>query len=615
MNCIRRFMLGNHAIAQGFIEAGLAVAMGYPGTPSSEIMEYIMEEGKKYGIYAEWSSNEKVALEGAYGAAMTGARAIATMKHVGLNVAMDPLMSSAYTGVEGGLVIVTADDPGMWSSQNEQDNRWVGIHAYIPVLEPYDPANAKDLAKISMEFSSRMKHPILFRTVTRVSHTREAVEACSNASPIFGGGIDRRQKRFALIPSNARKLRNELLDRWMKIGEAVEELPVTIRSGDDLLIVTSGSAFTYVLDSINELEVNPTVINLSASVPIQRRKLLDLATGAKKIVVIEEGDPVIETQLKAALFDEGIRLPILGKSSFISPAGELTIDKVNAVIAGALGIQPPRRPRVEMGYEAPQRPPVFCPGCPHAASFYALKLASNTARAKPLFSGDIGCYSLGINLPFDEEDVLTDMGSSLGVGMGIYRGNGEKSFVVSVIGDSTYFHSGLPALANAVYNRTPLLLLVLDNRTTAMTGGQPNPTHSIPIEDTARGLGVRNVYSIDPFNIKEAIATMRRAIDDVKRGEVSVVVARRACALEAVKELKREGAKPLLYYVNDEACKACGICYNMIACPAIQPKDDGKAWIDPSMCSGCSVCAQVCPYDAIKPKGDPSWLKKWGEAL
>ncbi|GGP20262.1 indolepyruvate ferredoxin oxidoreductase [Thermocladium modestius] len=616
MACGKRFMLGNHAIAQGFLEAGISVAMGYPGTPSSEIMEYLMEEGGKRGIYAEWSSNEKVALEGAYGAAMTGARAIATMKHVGLNVGMDPLMSSAYTGVEGGLAIVTADDPGMWSSQNEQDNRWVGLHAYIPVLEPYDPANAKELAQIAMEFSEKMKHPVLFRTVTRVSHTRGPVYVCDGKSPVFGKGIDRTQKRFALVPANARKLKAELVGRWAKIEEAVEELPVKVEEGDPgLLVITSGSAFAYVMDSIKELEISPTVINLSVPVPVQRRKVLDLATKANKIIVVEEGDPVVETQIKAVLFDEGIKVPVLGKSNFVSPVGELSIDITNSVLAGAMGIEAPRRRGMDLGYEPPQRPPVFCPGCPHAASYYELKLASTTSKVKPLFSGDIGCYSLGINPPFDEEDVLTDMGSSLGVGMGINRGTNGRSFVVSIIGDSTFFHSGLPALASAIYNKTPLLLIVLDNRTTAMTGGQPNPTQAIPIEEAVRGLGVRNVYSIDPFNVKEAVNTMRNAIDAVKRGETAVVVSKRACALEAARKLRREGVEPLIYSVVEDACKACGICYNMIACPAIQPKDDGRAWIDPNSCVGCSVCAQVCPYDAIKPSGNLDWIKRWGETL
>ncbi|ADY01836.1 indolepyruvate:ferredoxin oxidoreductase (IOR), alpha subunit [Vulcanisaeta moutnovskia 768-28] len=613
-NCTTRLILGNHAIAHGALEAGVAVAAGYPGTPSSEIIEYLIDYGKEFGIYAEWSSNEKVAFEVAYGAALSGARSMTTMKHVGLNVAMDPLMSSAYTGVKGGFVIVTADDPNMWSSQNEQDNRWVGLHAYIPVFEPYDPQSAKDFIRLAIEFSEKYGHPVMMRTVTRVSHVRGPVTICTPEVPKYAREYVKDPRRHALIPAHARSLKEDLLRRWSNIERGVNELPHTYINDGKTLIITSGVAFTYALETVKNYGIRASILNVATPVPLPRKVITDAVTRTDKVIVIEEGDPVIEYQLKALLYDEGIRVPILGKAENIfNRVGELTINSVMSGLSKVLDIENPLTSikTVKVDYTPPSRPPVFCPGCPHAASFYELKVATAKSGVKPVFSGDIGCYSLGINNPFNEQDLLTNMGSSLGLGMGLYHGTNGRTMVISIIGDSTFFHAGLPALVNAVYNKTPMLILILDNRVTAMTGGQPNPTSAINIEDVAKAVGVDYARTIDPFDSKRAQEVLMEAMNIVKKGGVAVVVMKRGCALEAARLFRNYVTR---YYVNPDACKACGICYNLIACPAIVPLENRKAWIDPNMCVGCSVCAQVCPYDAIKPEGNvKDWLRKWAE--
>ena len=611
-NCTVRFMLGNHAVAHAALEAGVAVAAGYPGTPSSEIIEYIFKHAGETGTYVEWSSNEKVAFEVAYGAALAGARALVSMKHVGLNVAMDPLMSSAYTGVRNSLLVITADDPGMWSSQNEQDNRWVGLHSHIPVFEPYNPQNAADLVKLSMDFSSRLNHPVIMRLVTRVSHVREPVKVCEFGKPIYASGYVKDPVHQALVPANARLLKGELVKRWEEVKALVEDLPHEYVDDGKVLIITSGVAYRYVKEALEDLEVKASTLNLAASVPVPRKLIANAASKADKVIVVEEGDPVVELQVKETLFDEGIRIPVYGKAEgLFTMVGELTLINVREGIAKALGVDIGRVVNHQYVANVPPRPPVFCPGCPHAASFYELKIAAARARVKPVFSGDIGCYSLGINPPFNEQDLLTNMGSSIGLGMGVLRGTEGRQFIVAVIGDSTFFHAGLPALVDAVYNKASMLIVVLDNRYTAMTGGQPSPTQVIDIGAVARAIGVKHVYTVDPFNVKGAEEALRDAIEKVKGGEPAVVVMRRACALEAV---RGHGALVVKYTVDADACRACGICYNLLACPAINKLDNGKATIDQAACVGCSVCAQICPYGAIRPIGEPSgWLSKWGE--
>ncbi len=620
-------LLGNEAIARGAVEAGLGWASAYPGTPSTEIVETLHSVSKDLGIHVEWSVNEKVALEAAYAAAISGVRSLAAMKHVGVNVAADPLMSSAYTGVEESLVVVSADDPGMWSSQNEQDNRWYGLHAFIPVFEPYSPAEAKDLTRDAFEFSSRMHHPVILRSTTRLSHTRGPVTLREAKPPVAKGSFKKNVQRWTVIPAHARRLRVELLERWGRIEEEVEKLPynrLEKHSGGQA-IIASGIAYGYVVDALNYLSLRDTVsvLKLSTTVPIPRKLVLDVLSSHESVLVVEELEPVVETWVKRIAYEEKLNTTIRGKD-LVNRIGELTLETVTRAVAGFTGAEYPWKPaEAEITLPIPPRPPTLCPGCPHRALFYALKRAVNRSRVKAIYSGDIGCYSLGVMPPFEMQDALIEMGGSIGMANGFAHVDEDK-MPVAIIGDSTFFHAGVPGLINAVYNKSPMLVVVLDNRVTAMTGHQPHPgtgfyatgepAPMVKIEDVARGVGVKHVATIDPFNLKDSEKKLMDAIRYVaEEKKPAVVVARRACTLLIDAAARRRGITEPLYIVDQDKCTGCGICYNAFSCPAIIPLKNGKAEIDPALCTGCGVCAEICPFNAIRlaRKGDPEWEKLW----
>lgn len=595
---MRHLFLGNEAIAYGALAAGVAVAAGYPGTPSSEIIETLMEFKDRW---VRWAANEKVAVEIAYGAALAGARALAAMKHVGLNVAADPLHSAAYTGVNGGLLIVSADDPSMWSSQNEQDNRWYGLQAYLPVLEPSNPADAYAMAKDGLLLSESLGLPVLLRSVTRVSHVRAPLEVEPPAPPRWGD-FKKAPSRYVLVPQNAKERRKELLKKW-ELAADLSARYISVEGDGEVDVVASGVAFEYAAEAVEALGVRARLIKVGMPVPAPR-KLADMLNG-EAVVVVEEGDPVLEMQLRSM----GVRTK--GKiDGYFPKAGELTLRAVEAGIARVLGISfslpdPPKPP-----LEPPARPPYFCPGCPHMGTFYALKIAA--AGQKVVWSGDIGCYTLGVNT--GQQDLVTHMGSSLGLGMGIAEADKGK-LVVATIGDSTFYHSALPQLVDLSASRAPLLLVVMDNNYTAMTGGQPSPSRDVPAERVAEAFGIR-AYVTDPADVEKSVEVFKRAVAEAKSGPV-VVVSKRPCTLEALRVARRSGFKPPRYYVDPSACRACGICYNLLKCYAISRLPDGKAWIDPGLCNGCSMCAQVCPYDAIKtnePGKVKEWLELWSRA-
>ncbi|MEM0025430.1 MAG: indolepyruvate ferredoxin oxidoreductase subunit alpha [Zestosphaera sp.] len=609
MSSGKYLLLGNEAIARGALEGGLGFAAAYPGTPSSEILESLISVKDIVGIYAEWSVNEKVAFEAAYGASLAGVNALTAMKHVGMNVAADPLMSSAYTGVEGALVVVTADDPSMHSSQNEQDNRWYGVHAYIPVFEPFDVDEAKKMTKYAFEFSKKFKHPVILRTTTRVSHSRGVVEL-EPIPEVRVKGKFNKEDRFVVMPANARKNKIKLLERWNAISEVVNELPFNRIEGDGkALIIASGSAYGYVREALDYFKIKDRVrvLKIGTPVPLPKKLLIEATEEVDKILVVEELDPLVETSVKSVLYDSRIEAEVTGKD-LVGYEFELNHLRVRRAIAKFLGLdysipQAPGQPIISV----PTRIPTLCPGCPYRPIFFELRRLVNQEKIPYIASGDIGCYSLGYNPPYKMQDVMIEMGSSIGVGYGLSITTDDN--VIAIIGDSTFYHAGLPPLINAVWHKKPLTIIVLDNEVTAMTGHQPAPSskdggeaHYIPIENVVSGLGIRFVEVIDPYDIKTVREVVKKALNYVREHkEPAVIVARRRCALEVVRDLRRAGVEIVPYVVLEDKCVGCGICYDWFVCPAIMPRSDRKAWIDPELCVGCGACAQVCPTKAIVP--------------
>lgn len=619
-------LLGNEAIARGALEAGVGFASAYPGTPSTEIIETLARVARKVGLYVEWSTNEKVALEAAYGATLAKVRALAAMKHVGLNVAADALTSIAYTGVRAGLLIVSAQDPGMWSSQNEQDNRYYGLLAYVPVFEPYSPQEAKDMTVYALEFSEKYRHPVLMTPTTRVSHTRGPVRLGVIREPVVQGDFERDIEGLTLVPAHARKLRRALVEKWAGIREALSDAPFNkIEGHGDTLVIASGISYSYVKEAITALKAEAKILKLGTPVPLPREITLEALEDVDRVLVVEELEPVVEMQIKSLIVEEGLDVEVHGKD-YVGYIGEMTIDRATRALARILGkelIEASIGESKPAGTSLPPRPPALCPGCPHRATYYALRRAVNSLRVKPVYSGDIGCYSLGLLPPFKQQDLLIEMGGSIGVANGLGRVLRDQ-VVIAVIGDSTFFHAGIPGLVNAVYNRTPMLVLVLDNRVTAMTGEQPNPGSGynalwepapmIKIEDVANGLGVEKIVVFDPYNLREATDKLKEALEYVvKNRKPAVAVARRACALIVGRIARAKNVRGPLYTVLTDKCTACGVCYNAFTCPAIGVRGDGKAYIIEDLCTGCGVCADVCSFKAIikSREGDEGWEQLW----
>ncbi len=603
-------LLGNEAVARGAIEGGVGVATAYPGTPSTEILEALISVARDIGMYVEWSTNEKVALEIAFAASIVGIRSLVAMKHVGMNVAMDSLVSLGYTGVRGGMIIASAEDPSMHSSQNEQDNRWIGIHSYIPVFEPWNQQEAKDLVPYLLDFSEKYEVPTILRLTTRLSHTRGLVRYGKIRKRKVKGEFTKDVKRWVLIPAHARIRRKVLLEKWFKIKKGVEECPFNqvISNGGEYGIIAVGLSYGYVVDAVNRLNVNNKVniLKLSSSVPIPEKLCKDFVCNHSKVLVIEELEGVVENQLKNILYGVS-NVEIRGKD-LIGYFGELTLERVLYGLARFLGLGYEKPTQISLDLEIPSRPPVLCPGCPHRATFYAIKRAVQKARVAAVYPGDIGCYTLGVNPPYMEVDTTISMGSGIGIANGL--AHFQDKVVIATIGDSTFYHAGIPGLINAVYNKAPLILVVLDNEVTAMTGDQPNPgsgytafgdeTKKILIEDIARGVGVEFTRVVDPYNVKETIDVLAEAINYIRKySKPVVIVARRICTLEYLRRARRLGLHIKRYRVNTDKCIGCKVCSEQFACPAISMVND-KAVIDESMCSGCSVCAQICPVNAIE---------------
>ncbi len=603
------FMLGNEAIARGAIEYGIGVATAYPGTPSSEIVGALAEVAKDLDIHVEWSVNEKTAFEVAYAAAMSGVPSVTAMKHVGLNVASDPLMTSAYTGVKAGFLIITADDPYMHSSQNEQDNRWYGIHAYIPVLEPSDPQNAKDLTYLGLQLSETYGHPFILRSVTRVSHTRAPVKLGAIRSPRSTGVFPREPIKWAVIPVHARKMKLKLIEKWNLLKEVLADIPYNKFEDTDssLLIVASGIGYPYVKEALKLLNKEAKVLKLVTPVPLPIKLIEKAIKNIEKILVVEETDPVVEIQLKAALLDMGVNIKVYGEN-IIGRVGELTTDRVAHAIAKMFGISWSPPSIFSLNLEPPPRSPILCPGCPHRATFYALKLATKKLGIDPIYSGDIGCYSLGIAPPFNVQDVIIEMGGSIGLANGFAHTVRDR-LTIAIIGDSTFFHAGIPPMINAIYNSAPMVILLLDNETTGMTGFQPHPgtgitakgekTKKIYVEELAKAAGVDYVGIFDPYNIKKAVEIIVEGIKVAMNGGIAFLVARRMCSLLAQRLMLLKH----IYRIDGERCTGCQLCVKTLSCPAIVIKDE-KPHILESLCRGCGICAEICPVKAVVKKSE-----------
>ena len=572
----KTIMLGNEAIARGAYEAGVKLSSAYPGTPSTEISEYLAKYGE---VYTEWAPNEKVAAEVSIGASIAGVRSLACMKHVGLNVASDPLYTFSYTGVGGGSVFVVADDPGLASSQNEQDTRMIARAAHVPVLEPSDSQEAKDFIKYGYEISEKYDTPVILRTTTKLAHSQSAVELCERVE-VEDKAYTRDPKKYVMMPASAIGRHVVVEERERRLAEDAASLPVNRIELRDKKIgfITCGIAYQYVREACPEA----SVLKFGLVNPLSRALVDEFMKEVERVYVFEELEPVIEEQVRAWGYD------VRGKELF-TRQGEYSANLLRRVIYGEDGA-------VFDKMEAPARPPILCPGCPHRSVFSVL------GKLKIHASGDIGCYTLGAVAPLGVIDTTICMGASISALHGMEKGRG-KDFIknwVAVIGDSTFLHTGVNSLINMVYNKSTGTVIILDNRTTGMTGHQEHAatgktlkgedTHAIDLAELCRAIGVPRVIEVGAFDVKE----LERVISESVRGDtLTVIIAKAPCVL-------LKGNKfPNVCRVNADACRKCGACMK-IGCPAMTRGEDGKVRIDATMCNGCGLCTNYCKFGAIE---------------
>jgi len=590
------WMSGNEAIALGAYEAGVKVASGYPGTPSTEIMENL--SGYE-GVYTEWAPNEKVGLEVAIGASFAGTRALATMKHVGLNVAADPLFTASYTGVNGGLVLVCADDPEMHSSQNEQDNRNYAFAAKMPMLEPSEPMEAKEMLKTAFELSEDLDTPVMLRITTRIAHVKGVVER-GKKQDSAPGTINKNPPKLVMLPGMARQRRMYIEERMNRCKELAETAAFNIIEEGDTKrgFITSGVSYLYVKEAFPDA----AVLKLGMCWPLPEKMIREFAGMVDELYVVEELDPFLETHIKA------MGVECRGKDC-IPNQGELN----TAIVRNS--VDPDSKSELFEEVALPMRPPNMCAGCPHRGIFF------NLSRMKLFVSGDIGCYTLGFLPPLSAMDSCVCMGASVSIAHGIAKAVGEDAHdkIVSVIGDSTFIHSGITGLINSVYNDSASTLIILDNSITAMTGQQHNPASGynmkgeaasqLDLEALCRAVGVKHVYKVNPHDVPETRKVLKEAVD---RKEMSVVISEAPCVL--LPEMKER--KPVSYFTNQENCVGCMSCIRL-GCPAIswttfaegeaeergyRKKQKGVSKIDEILCNDCGQCASLCKFDAITRK-------------
>lgn len=569
-------MLGNEAIARGAYEAGVKVSSAYPGTPSTEISENLVKY--RDDLYAEWAPNEKVAAETAIGASISGVRAMACMKHVGLNVASDPLYTVSYMGVNGGLLFMVADDPGLYSSQNEQDTRMIARAAGVPVLEPSDSAEAKEFVKIGFELSEQFDRPVIFRITTRLAHSQGLVEL-KDREEIPDKTYEKDIRKNVMMPGNAKFRHVEIEKRNNELKEAADTLQINKMEMNDTRIgvITSGIPYQYVKEALPQA----SVLKLGMVNPLPEKLIREFASKVETLYVVEELDPVIEEQVKSW------GIPAIGKEIF-TIQGEYSSNMIRKAILG-------EEVRMDPPADVPQRPPILCPGCPHRSVFYVLN------KLKMHAAGDIGCYTLGAVAPLSVVDTTICMGASISSLHGMEKAKGKEYIKnwVAVIGDSTFLHTGVNSLMNMVYNQATGTVLILDNSTTGMTGHQDHaatgktlqgdPTYAINIPNLCRAIGVPNVQEINAFDIE----ALEKAIkEEVAKDEVSVIITKTPCVL------LDKRPKPL-YAADPEKCKKCGMCMKP-GCSAMTRNEDGTIRIDDTMCTGCGLCESLCKFGAIE---------------
>jgi indolepyruvate ferredoxin oxidoreductase alpha subunit len=605
-------LLGNEAIARGILEAGISIVTTYPGTPASEIGDSISAIATQADIYMEYSTNEMVAVEVAGGAANCGIRSLSAMKHVGLNVASDMVMTLAYAGVRGGCVIVTADDPECYSSQNEQDNRYYALLSNLPCLEPSDSQEAKDMTVSAVEISEKLELPVLLRTTTRVSHTRAPVVYGKLSRPCSKGEFIRDVKRLVMVPANSRP-KHDVLLRKSEDAKKLSELSQYNRTvGNDIGrrngIISSSSAYNYAVEAANLLGLEASILKLGMTHPLPEKMIAEFLEKHEKTIVVEELEPYMEMQIKAVAKDYAPDVEVYGKmrEPCFPREGELSTQLVAVGLAKITGKKLPidfrkiDQKHAEIARDLPPRPPILCAGCPHRASFYVIRKVAGQNAICPT---DIGCYALGIAPPLNIGDIMICMGASIGTAQGISKATDENT--IAVIGDSTFFHAGIPGLINAVYNNHKITVVVLDNLTTAMTGHQPHPgtgktgmltaTEKIQIEKVAEGCGVKYVNVVNPFDTKEAQAALNGAL---RYPGPSVVIFRAPCTLVTVREKRRKGIRTVAFTTLDK-CNNCMACIKLLGCPALIV-EEGKVQINDALCTACGLCASVCPYNAIE---------------
>lgn len=576
---IKKLLTGNEAIARGAYEAGVRVACAYPGTPSTEILENIAQYPE---INAQWSTNEKVAVEVAQGASIAGARVLAAMKHVGVNVAADPLFTAGYNGVSGGFVVVSADDPGMHSSQDEQDNRYYAKFMKLALLEPVDSQEAKDFVAAALEISEQFDTPVMLRTTTRISHSKSLVEL-GERKEIPVKPYKKDPAKYFVVPANQRPKRPLIENRLARLAEYADTFSGNRveGNGQDFAVITSGPGYLYAREALGD---RATYLKLSMTWPLPERLIRDFIGKHDKVYLIEEGEPFLEEQIKA------LGLPVIGKEIF-PRIGELSAAIIREKLLGV------RLPLLQVDCtEVPGRPPVLCAGCPHRGVFSVItKLAD-------VITSDIGCYSLGYMPPLSAGDTCIDMGASIPNAVGFSKVLPDRK-IVATIGDSTFLHSGITGLIDVAYNRAPVTVVILDNSITGMTGHQQNPATGfdisgnpapqVHIEEIVRACGITKIWIVDAYDLHAMESALREALD---AREPAVIIARRPCML-ILRNPDRE-----VYEVAVDSCKLCRSCLK-IGCPAIELKE-GRIRIEAKMCAGCGVCQQVCKFQAIRKAGE-----------